>query len=896
MGIKKRAFLAIFLLLFFVLPAVVNLTTDWYWFKSIGFENIFTTILSAKLLIGIITGLAVFAFVYLNFRIADFFSSKETEMPQINKFAEGIKLKQSDINKKVKKFSIVISLMLGFFAGLAASFEWQTVLQYFNSTSFGILDPILNKDISFYFFELPFIKMILGFSFFSVIVSLIGAVLLFALRGAIYFYKGQIGIGKSIKVHFSILVSLLFIIAGLRVYFYKIPELLYSSTGPFTGASYSDISAKLPALKLLMFACFFGALMVILNIRKKGNKLLYAAVALYFIISIIGTGIYPFLVQKFVVVPNELAKESPYIANNISFTRKAFGLDNIEERNLEGETTLTMKDILENQSTIKNVRLWDREPLLDTFGQLQEIRTYYDFVSVDNDRYYIDDEYRQVMLSARELNSESLPHRSFINERFTFTHGFGVTLGPVNQVSQEGLPVLFIKDLPPESSIESLSIERPEIYFGELSNDYVFVKTKAKEFNYPEGEENVFTSYEGDGGVSINSFFRKALFAIRFNSLKILFSDDFIDQSKVLYYRNIKERASRVLPFLEFDKDPYLIITDSGELKWICDAYTTSNRYPYSQFIDISNNSIQPKNINYIKNSLKIVIDAYNGKMQFFVSDNTDPMIKTYAKIFPETFFSLDEMPEDIKAHMRYPEDLFACQTAIYTVYHMSEPQIFYNKEDQWDIPYLTQRGKLDPVMRRIIMKLPEEEKEEFVLMMPFTPKGKDNLSAWIAARNDGENYGKLVVYRFPKQKLVFGPTQVVNRINQDPEISRQISLWDQRGSEVIQGNLLVIPIEGSLLYVRPLYLRAEGGMIPELKRVIVAYENRIAMEVTLQESLQKIFTSQAQEPESFTTESLAEQAQKYFNNALEAQKTGNWALYGQEIEELGKILEKMEK
>ena len=896
MGLKKRIFFAVIVLLFFITPAVVNLITDWYWFQSIGFENIFTTILSTKLLIGMIAGLAVFAFIYLNFRIADFFSSKEKEAPQINKFTEGIKLKQPDIDKGIKKFGIVISLVLGLFTGLAVSFQWQTVLQYFNSTSFGILDPILNQDVSYYFFGLPFIKMILGLFFFSVIVSLIGAVLLFALRGAVYFYNGQVGIGKSVKVHFSILVSLLFIIAGLRVYFYRIPDLLYSSTGPFTGASYADVSAKLPALRLLMFACFLGALMVILNIRKKGNKLLYTAVALYFIVSIIGTGIYPFLVQKFIVVPNEIAKESSYIVNNISFTRKAFGLDNIEERSLKDDTTLVMKDILENQSTIRNVRLWDREPLLDTFGQLQEIRTYYDFVSVDNDRYYIDGEYRQVMLSARELNSKSLPHRSFINERFTFTHGFGITLGPVNQVSKEGLPVLFIKDLPPESSIESLSIERPEIYFGELSNDYVFVKTEADEFDYPEGEENVFTSYQGEGGVSINSFLEKALFAIRFNSLKILFSDDFTNDSKVLYYRNIKERASRVLPFLEFDKDPYLVITDNGELKWICDAYTVSDRYPYSQFINISNNSLQPKNINYIRNSLKIVIDAYNGKMQFFVSDNEDPMIKTYAKIFPETFLSLDEMPEDIRAHLRYPEDLFASQTAIYTIYHMSEPQIFYNKEDQWEIPHLAQRGELNPVMRRIIMKLPEEEKEEFVLMMPFTPKGKDNLSAWIAARNDGENYGKLVVYRFPKQKLVFGPTQVVNRINQDPEISRQISLWDQRGSEVIQGNLLVIPIEGSLLYVRPLYLRAEGGMIPELKRVIVAYENRIAMEVTLQESLQKIFTSQTQETESFTTESLAEQAQKYFNNALEAQKTGDWALYGQEIEELGKILEQMEK
>lgn len=916
-------FVAIILLLFIVpsITGIVGLISDWFWFQEIGFENIFTTILGTKIILGVIIGLLTFSFIYINFRLATHFTKGKPILIKLDEKGGEI-----DIGKHINKFGLVISAVLGFFTGLAGGSSWDTVLKYFNKTSFGILDPVFQRDISFYFFDLPFWQWISGVLFWIIFVSLIGAGLIYFFRGSLslpraylnfakqnlggranpeplrYSNEGKlmrVGIAKPAKIHLSVLIFFLVLVAAATTYFIKIPSLLYSTTGPFTGASYTDLHATLPVLKILTFVLLLGALFVIINIFRSEKRFLFVIVGLYLGVSVIGGWLYPTLLQKFIVAPNELVKESPYIINNIAATQKAFGLDRIEKRDLGGETTLTMADIQNNQSTIKNIRLWDREPLLDTFGQIQEIRTYYDFISIDNDRYQIDGEYRQIMLSPRELNTENLPHRTFINTRLTFTHGFGIALGPVNEATKEGLPVLFIKDLPPVSTKESLQVTRPEIYFGELSSDYVFVKTKAKEFDYPSGEENVFTTYTGKGGVVVDGLVKKALFAARFNSLKILLSNDITPESRILYYRNIQERVRKVLPFLRFDSDPYLVVTDSGRLKWIYDAYTTSNRYPYAQLIE----GFLPwdKGLNYIRNSLKVVIDAYDGEMQFYVADPADPLIRTYAKIFKGSFLSLEEMPEDLRRHLRYPEDIFAYQTALYTVYHMAEPQIFYNKEDQWQIPVIAE-GRGDPMMRHIIMKLPGETKEEFILMIPFTPRGKDNLSAWMVARSDGENYGKLVVYRFPKQKLVFGPKQIINRINQDAEISRQISLWDQRGSEVILGNLLVIPIKESLLYVRPLYLRAEGGKIPELKRVIVAYENRIAMEKTLEESLWQIFEGAEEKvPEKEikkekTKEELIAEAKRIFDRALQAQKEGNWALYGQEIEALGRILNKLQQ
>ncbi len=524
---------------------------------------------------------------------------------------------------------------------------------------------------------------------------------------------------------------------------------------------------------------------------------------------------------------------------------------------------------------------------------------------MDNDRYRINGDLQQVMLSARELSSASLPNRNWINEQLTFTHGFGLTLGPVNQVTPEGLPVLFIKDLPPVSTTPSLKIERPEIYFGELSNDRVYVGTKAKEFNYPAGEQNVFTSYTGEGGVSISSMWRQLLFATRFTDLKLLLSDDLTPESRVLYNRNIKDRLAQVAPFLHFDSDPYLVISE-GRLFWICDAYTVSHRYPYAQPVG---------GINYIRNSVKAVVDAYHGHVRLYIANEHDPVIQTWARIFPGILQPLGEMTADLRAHLRYPEDIFKVQTAVYSTYHMDQPQVFYNKEDQWSVAGMGEAKTggeaqtMEPYYT--VMKLPGEQQEEFILMLPFTPKSKDNLASWMVARADGEHYGKLMVYRFPKQKLIYGPKQIAARVNQDPEISRQLSLWNQRGSQVMLGTLLVSPIKESLIYVQPLYLRAETGKIPELKRVIVAAENQIAMEPTLEASLARIFesepssTSQVQPQASrlgdapATTlpaevQSLMAQARQHYERAVEAQRDGDWGRYGEEIKRLGAVLEQM--
>ncbi|MEE8131677.1 MAG: UPF0182 family protein [Candidatus Paceibacterota bacterium] len=909
---------ALLLLAFFVGPSIFRLLTDWFWFQEIGFQNIFTTILSAKIFLGLAVGIVSFLIIYGNLWLAKRIVASKPLIVRLKSRAQaGVDMvKELDAARHVNRFALPVSLLIGFFTGLAGANGWEIVLKYFNATPFNALDPIFGREIAFYFFSLPFIQFLIGLGFWIIIISLLSAIASYTLRSAIVLREaaqglpvGQRGrkvlrslfIEKPAKVHLSILIALLFILTSFKIYAVKIPSLLYSSGGSFTGASFTDIHAVLPFLKILIFVALAAAVLVIVNIFKSNNRLIVLAFGFYIIVSVLGGWIYPAILQRFVVLPNELVKETPYLEHNIAATQKAFALDKVLERDLTGETTLTMADINNNRSTIKNVRLWDREPLLDTFGQLQEIRTYYDFISIDNDRYQLNGDFRQVLLSPRELDSASLPQRTFINERLTFTHGFGLTLSPVNEVTPEGLPVLFLKDLPPSSSIESLVVNRPEIYYGELASDWVVVNTKTKEFNYPSGEENVFVNYEGKGGVKIKSFFRKALFALKFRSSKILMSNDITPDSRIMYYRNIKERVNRVLPFLRLDSDPYMVVTKEGELKWIYDAYTVSDSYPYAELVKNVFSSLSGQRLNYIRNSVKVVIDAYDGKMTFYIADKDDPIIQTYAKIFQGSFLSFDEMSDDLRAHIRYPEDLFAYQTNLYAVYHMDKAQIFYNKEDQWQIPFIASRGQADSMMRHMIMKLPGEKKEEFILMIPFTPRGKDNLSAWMVARNDGEFYGQLVVYRFPKQKLVFGPKQISNRINQDADISRQISLWDQRGSEVIRGNLLVIPIEESLIYVQPIYLRAEGGRIPELKRVIVAYENRIAMEETLDLALASVFGGRViQDKEVIKAvptkpvvgADIIQQIKNYFDRAMQAQRQGNWALYGEEIRKLGELLE----
>jgi uncharacterized membrane protein (UPF0182 family) len=896
---------AIFIALI-VIPWLAGFFTDWLWFKEIGFQTVFATSLIWRIGLFILGGAFTFAYFYGNVRIA---RGAVTAFPVlfVNR-GDGVTI---DVSRMFTKLFLPAAALLSFLTAISLSAWWLTLLKGLNRVPLGTRDTLFNRDISFYLFRLPLISGVLDTLITLTLLSFVATGAMYWLRNDITLPPRRASAKPRAARHLGALLALLFVLLAIRLWIVDTSNLLFSTTGPLVGASYTDVHIALPGLYISAIAALIAAVWVVLGIAR--DKLVWSAVSgtvFYVAVSVLARGIVPAAFQKLVVSANELTRETPYIRLHIDATRNAWGLNKVEGRDLSGEVQLTNANIKANAATVDNVRLWERDLLMQTFKQLQEIRTYYDFVSSDDDRYMIDGKYRQVHIAARELNSESLPTRTFINSRLTFTHGMGVTMAPVNQVTSEGLPVLFIKDVPPVSTV-SIKLTRPQVYYGELTNEYVFVGTGQKEFDYPAGEQNIYTKYTGRGGVPIGSFLRRVLYAFQFGSLKILLSDDIKGSARVLYRRNVMDRATTALPFLDFDNDPYLMITDAGQLKWILDAYTTSDAYPYSQRT--------ADGTTYMRNSVKVVIDAYDGTVDAYIADPNDPVVQTYAKIFGGIFKPISAMPADIRRHVRYPGDLFRIQTALHATYHMTEPDAFYHREDQWQIPgALNKATNENPFMRHIIMRLPGEKNPEFIFMTPFTPRGKDNLAAWMVARMDGENYGKLSVYRFPKQSLVYGPKQIANRINQDTDISRQLTLWDQKGSEVIRGELLVIPIEESLIYVQPIYLRAEGGNIPELKRVVVAHENRVVMRETLEEGLDALFGSGAAaqtstnaqdslstlgvEPSvvgggavpstgpapSGAVSALLREAQTHYDRAIAAQRAGNWTEYGREIEQLG--------
>jgi len=896
---------AIFIALI-VVPWLASFFTDWLWFKEIGFQTVFATSLIWRIGLFILGGAFTFAYFYGNVRIA---RGAVTAFPVlfVNR-GDGVTI---DVSRMFTKLFLPAAALLSFLTAISLSAWWLTLLKGLNGVPLGTRDTLFNRDISFYLFRLPLISGVLDTLITLTLLSFVATGAMYWLRNDITLPPRRASAKPRAARHLGVLLALLFVLLAIRLWIVDTSNLLFSTTGPLVGASYTDVHIALPGLRISAIAALVAAVWVVLGIAR--DKLVWSAVSgtvFYVAVSVLARGIVPAAFQKLVVSANELTRETPYIRQHIDATRNAWGLNKVEGRDLSGEVQLTNANIKANAATVDNVRLWERDLLMQTFKQLQEIRTYYDFVSSDDDRYMIDGKYRQVHIAARELNSESLPTRTFINSRLTFTHGMGVTMAPVNQVTSEGLPVLFIKDVPPVSTV-SIKLTRPQVYYGELTNEYVFVGTGQPEFDYPAGDKNIYTKYTGRGGVPIGSFLRRVLYAFQFGSLKILLSDDIKGSARVLYRRNVMDRATTAMPFLDFDNDPYIMITDGGQLKWILDAYTTSDAYPYSQRT--------ADGMSYMRNSVKVVIDAYDGTVDAYIADPNDPVVQTYAKIFGGIFKPISAMPADIRKHVRYPGDLFRIQTALHATYHMTEPDAFYHREDQWQFPSgLNKATNENPFMRHIIMRLPGEKNPEFIFMTPFTPRGKDNLAAWMVARMDGENYGKLSVYRFPKQSLIYGPKQIANRINQDTDISRQLTLWDQKGSEVIRGELLVIPIEESLIYVQPIYLRAEGGSIPELKRVVVAHENRVVMRETLEEGLDALFgsgaaaetTTNAQdslgtlgvEPSvvgggavpstgaapSGAVSALLREAQTHYDRAIAAQRAGNWTEYGREIEQLG--------
>ncbi len=897
---SRGTLLLVLLVLLFAALEAVPFYTDWLWFEEVGYSAVFLRVVTLRGSLFLLVGLASLLFIGINLRAAAYARPPDVFW----ELEEPLGLPSRVILEPLLRRALVpVTLAVSLLFGLAASTEWQTLVAYQHGQRFGgAPDPIFQRDIGFYVFTLPLWQRVLDWVFLVVGFSLLATTLIYFLgRVLVLTARGPVITARA-RAHLLVLLALLLFAKAVDFYLDRF-ELLYSQRGAVFGAMYTDVHATLPALSFLAVLAALVGVVALLQILRRGARPVFAGLVVLAAGWLVGVWAYPAFVQRLRVAPNALVAESPFIGHHIRLTRQAFALDRIEERDFPARESLEPGDLDRNATTLRNVRLWDHAPLLATFAQLQEIRTYYRFVDVDNDRYKLGDDYRQVMLSARELSYQNLPRdaqgrdadRQWINEHLQYTHGYGVVMGPVNRITAEGLPELFIRDIPPVSTIP-LRITRPEIYYGEVANEYVFVVTRSREIDYPSGDENVYTTYQGRGGVPVGSFWRRLLLSLRFGSYRILLSDEITAESRAMYYRQIGERVRRIAPFLHFDADPYLVIRADGSLAWLLDAYTITSRFPYAERT--------PGFGNYVRNSVKAVVDAYHGSVTFYVADAQDPLIRVYAQAFPGLLRPLGQMPADLRAHIRYPAGLFAAQARMYATYHMQDPRVFYNKEDLWSIPRRVEGGRereIEPYST--IMRLPGEAREEFVLLTLFTPLRRDNMIAWLGARADGEQYGRLTAFLFPKQRLVYGPRQIAARIDQDPIISQQLSLWNQRGSGVIRGSLLAIPIEESLIYVEPMYLAAEKGSIPELKRVFVAYGNQIAMEETLEASLQAIFGRRPHAgvaslpggspspPGGDGLPAVVGRAWEAWTRAQESLRRGDWSAYGEAQKRLEEAL-----
>jgi uncharacterized membrane protein (UPF0182 family) len=889
------AVLVVVLVAFGALAQAIPFYTDWLWFQEVGFTQVFTTILAARgaLFTAVAVGVLVVLYANLTFAV-------RTAAPDVLwELEDQLGLPgRVVIEPIIRRFLPVVVTLISLGSGLRASAHWETMLAYVNAEAFGSVDPLFGRDLGFFVFTLPFWRLLYGWAITLVGATLLLTFVLYVLQRSLVLTTRGPRLAAGARSHLLVLASLLLLLRAVGFWLDRF-ELVYSPRGIVFGATYTDIYASLPVLGVLAVLGVLCAATCVLQIGRPRMRPVVASLVVLGVVWVGGLGIYPALLQRFRVTPNELEAERPFITHNIRMTRQAYGLDRIVEQEFPARDSLDAQAIGRNEATIKNIRLWDYRPLLRTYGQLQEIRTYYKFVDVDNDRYTIGGEYRQLMLSPRELSYAHLQSRIWINEHLTFTHGYGVVVGPVHRVTPEGLPEFFVKDIPPASTGGFPAITRPQIYYGEIGNEYVLVRTRSQELDYPSGDQNVYTVYSGRGGIPIGSWLGKVAFAARFGEIKIVLSNDLTADSRIMMYRTVTERVRRIAPFFRFDRDPYLVVAADGRLVWLLDGYTSSDRYPYSDPVRTGDWSG-----NYIRNSVKAVIDAYHGSVSFYIADPSDPMVRVYARSFPGLLQPLAAMPEDLRPHLRYPEDFFAIQARKYATYHMEDPQVFYNKEDLWAIPRRTIEGRereMEPYYT--IMRLPGEQREEFILLTLFNPARRDNMIAWLAARSDLPHYGRLLAYNFPKQKLVFGPRQIDARIDQDPVISQQLALWNQRGSTVIRGSLLAIPIDESLVYVQPLYLAAaEQGALPELRRVIVAYGNQIAMEPTLEQSLARIFGTRggtatspsAPSPAPGPVGSVPTQAQRaweIWTRAQDAVRRGDWAMYGAEQKRLEEAL-----
>ncbi len=906
---------------------------DWLWFGEVGLRTVFWTRITSRVIIGPIFAVVFFAILYGNVLLACRFAPKFRPI-------EGVDVTEAvspTLVRRVRQAGLALSVVGAVIVGFVTSDSWLMFQQAWNSVSFGTTDPIFHHDLSFYVFSLPAWHYMYGFLFATLIVAAVLTVLARLALGGVLTQErlaeatngaprrpdavrsakralelAGLHIDKSFVAHVSALLGALFVVGGAG-YLLKAWNLLYSTSGVFFGAGYTDVHVRLPLIRGLMGLAVVVGIVLMYN-AVRGRRLLWPplAIGVWIVALIVFLGIVPAAWQGLSVNPNQLAKETPYIANNIAATRAAYDLTEVSSTPYSLQGDLTSAKLQDSSVTVGNIRLWDPEVLLRSYTQLQELRPYYSFPSVSVDRYLVNNVYTQTMLAPRELRVSGLPAaaQTWVNQHITYTHGYGVALSAVNQVASGGSPDFLVQNVPVVSSDPALAITEPRIYYGLTGTDYVLVKTKNQEFDYPGPDGDVYTTYSGSGGIPVGSFLNKLALTTHFGSISFFTSSAITGESRVILYNNIKARLSAAAPFLKFDGDPYMVIAD-GKLYWMVDAYTTTGRMPYSQ---------PDGSLNYMRNSVKIVIDAYNGTMDFYTFDSSDPIIRVYEKIFPGMFKPSSDMPASLQSHVRYPEDFFATQAEMFATYHVTDPSLLYNKGNQWEIPgNLAISGAAPMSPYYMIMRLPGQTRDEFVLILPYTPNGRSNMIAWLGAESDPPNYGKAVSFEFPSSESVYGPAQVEAAINQDPTISSQRTLWGQEGSTVIFGNLLTVPIENSLLYVQPLYLESSQTQLPQIQRIIVFYrspsanpnlpsgqQQNVVMAPTLAEALASIFggagsggtgtqpgtgeTNPGTQPNPIVTQ-LITQADSQYAAAQAALRAGDLTAFAQQIEALGKTL-----
>lgn len=909
------------LVLLQVLFIVVRFYTDWLWFVELGYTSLFTRIWSVRLGLFAFFSLLFFVVLYLNLALAHRLSlGMDEEWEERLRIRLGIAMPHAS-QPLIFWGAVILSLLVG----SQAAGQWEQLLLFLNAQPFNVRDPLFGNDIAFYMFQLPFWRYLQVWFTYTLIATLLITTGYYYLNRGFEVFGTLTAFSPGVKAHLFLLAAACMVLWGTG-YWLDRYDLLFMPNRIFTGAGYVEIAVRLPGLYLLLVLSMITAGSLVWNIRRgrvlKVPLYLLGSIALT---SVLVHAVVPAAIQNAVVNPNEWGLQKPYIERHLAFTRQAYGLENVEERTFDANSNLTLADLQRNTSTITNVRIWDYQPLQMIFSSLQAFKQYYKFNDVDVDRYTFGNRYQQVMLAARELSQPDLPASSqtWQNLRLQYTHGYGVVMTAVNTATPQGQPVYLVRDIPPQSTVP-LPLERPGIYYGELTNNPVIVHSRLEEFDYPtlrgdtEGE-NQYTRYQGTGGIPIGkNLLARIAFTIRMGDAYLLLSGDLTPQSRLLFRRNIRERMQAITPFLMHDRDPYIVVAD-GKLYWICDAYTVSDRYPYAKTIDIMLSPYRYYRLNYMRNAVKVVIDAYNGTVQYYIADERDPVIQTYRRALPRLFKPLSEMPASLRSHLRYPEDLFRVQSSIWALYHMRDPRVFYMREDQWEIakqqsPESTTPGgefqQMEPYY--LIMRLPGEKKEEFLLLTVYTPLNQEKMNAWMCAKCDGEEYGKIVLYRFPKERTIYGPAQVERLLGQVSEIRTQLRLWDQPGSQVVWGHLLVIPIEQSLLYVKPVFLQTTGGgekRIPELKKVIVAYGESRVMADTLEQGLTKIFgaagttpVASAQKPTpspatpTSTVRDLVNQLANAIRLAEEAQRAGNWAEYGRQIERVKGLVRNLQQ